>query len=92
MIINEINNLIEEIKKSESLQPNMIRKNIYPGLKVQIVLKQHQRTNILTEGIVEKILTSKPTHTRGIKVRLETGHVGRVQCIFGKQKCKKINN
>ncbi|MDP2933037.1 MAG: YwbE family protein [bacterium] len=57
------------------------RENIRPGLRVTIVQKQDQRTGKLTEGVVADILTSSPTHPRGIKVRLETGEVGRVQII-----------
>jgi uncharacterized repeat protein (TIGR03833 family) len=57
------------------------RENIYPGLHVAIVQKQDQRTGKLTEGIVKDILTSSPTHPHGIKVRLETSEVGRVQII-----------
>lgn len=57
------------------------RKNISPGLKVRIVQKQHQKTGQLTEGIVKDILTSSPVHHRGIKVRLESGLIGRVQEI-----------
>lgn len=57
------------------------RENIYPGLHVAIVQKQDQRTGKLTEGIVKDILTNSPTHPHGIKVRLETGEVGRVQVI-----------
>lgn len=59
------------------------RKNIVVGLEVSIVLKKDQRTGKLTEGIVEKILTSAPKHTHGIKVRLTTGEVGRVKEILG---------
>ncbi|MFA6588244.1 MAG: YwbE family protein [Patescibacteria group bacterium] len=57
------------------------RNNIYPGLHVAIVQKQDQPTGRLTEGIVKDILTNSPTHPHGIKVRLETGEVGRVQEI-----------
>lgn len=57
------------------------RENIYPGLHVAIVQKQDQRSGNLTEGIVKDILTNSPTHPHGIKVRLETGEVGRVQII-----------
>ncbi|MDD5342372.1 MAG: YwbE family protein [Patescibacteria group bacterium] len=60
---------------------NQIRDNIYPGLRVEIVQKQDQRTGRLTEGVVKDILTSSPNHPHGIKVRLETGEVGRVQVI-----------
>ncbi|MEZ8094520.1 YwbE family protein [Photobacterium swingsii] len=58
------------------------RSNIRPGLKVDIVLKQDQRSGNLTRGVVEKILTNSPTHPHGIKVRLESGDVGRVKVIL----------
>lgn len=57
------------------------RKNIYPGLLVDIVLKADQPTGKLTRGTVQQLLTSSPVHPRGIKVRLTTGQVGRVQHI-----------
>jgi len=59
------------------------RAQIKPGLKVRIVLKQDQSTGKLTEGIVKDILTSSSTHPHGIKVRLISGAVGRVQEIVG---------
>ncbi|MFP4350283.1 MAG: YwbE family protein [Thermodesulfobacteriota bacterium] len=59
-----------------------IRKNIRPGMKVAIVLKKDQRTGKLTEGAVKDLLTKSPTHPHGIKVRLETGEVGRVKEIL----------
>jgi len=58
------------------------RSSIKPGLKVAIVLKQDQRTGTRTEGIVKNILTKSATHPHGIKVRLESGAVGRVQEIL----------
>jgi uncharacterized repeat protein (TIGR03833 family) len=58
-----------------------LRKDIHPGLEVEIVQKADQRTGKLTRGIVRDILTSSPQHTRGIKVRLQTGEVGRVREI-----------
>jgi uncharacterized repeat protein (TIGR03833 family) len=58
------------------------RADIYPGLEVRIVLKKDQRTGKLTEGIVKDILTKSPTHPHGIKVRLESGDVGRVKEIL----------
>ena len=57
------------------------RKDIKIGQKVQIVLKEDQRSGSLTEGIVSKILTNSPTHPHGIKVKLEDGSVGRVKKI-----------
>ncbi len=61
--------------------PVPTRAQIKPGLRVRIVLKQDQPTGRLTEGIVRDILTSSPTHPHGIKVRLVSGAVGRVQEI-----------
>lgn len=58
------------------------RSNIRPGIRVAIVQKQDQRTGKRTVGIVKDILTSSATHTRGIKVRLVGGQVGRVQEIL----------
>ncbi|MFZ5427518.1 MAG: YwbE family protein [Thermodesulfobacteriota bacterium] len=57
------------------------RKNIRPGLRVLVVLKKDQRTGRTTEGVVKDILTKAPVHTRGIKVRLASGEVGRVREI-----------
>lgn len=57
------------------------RADIYPGQAVAITLKKDQGTNILTQGFVQDILTNAPHHPRGIKVRLTTGEVGRVQII-----------
>lgn len=58
------------------------RSNIKPGMLVNIVLKEDQRSGEFTEGVVKSILTNSPTHPHGIKVRLETGEVGRVQEIL----------
>jgi uncharacterized repeat protein (TIGR03833 family) len=58
------------------------RSDIRPGLHVSIVLKKDQRTGKLTEGIVKDILTNSPSHPHGIKVRLESGDVGRVTKIL----------
>jgi uncharacterized repeat protein (TIGR03833 family) len=57
------------------------RKDIRPGLQVEIVTKQDQRNGRRTRGIVKDILTNSSHHPHGIKVRLETGEVGRVQAI-----------
>ncbi len=58
------------------------RENIKPGLTVDIVQKQHQQNGELTRGIVADILTNSQNHPHGIKVRLITGEVGRVQRII----------
>ena len=57
------------------------RADIHPGLDVGIVLKADQPTGRITYGTVQKILTNSPTHPHGIKVRLESGEVGRVKEI-----------
>ena len=57
------------------------RANIKKGIAVSIVLKQHQRTGTLTDGVVKDILTNSPNHPHGIKVRLESGDVGRVKVV-----------
>jgi len=57
------------------------RASLKPGMTVLIVLKQDQATGKLTKGIVKDILTKSPTHPHGIKVRLESGAVGRVKEI-----------
>jgi len=54
------------------------RKDIYPGLEVGIILKKDQRNGNVTYGVVEKLLTSSAFHSRGIKVRLDDGQIGRV--------------
>lgn len=54
------------------------RKDIYPGLMVDIILKKDQRNGKRTRGIVKNLLTSAAFHSRGIKVRLEDGQIGRV--------------
>lgn len=58
------------------------RADIAPGTRVAVVLKQDQRTGRLTEGVVRDILTNSPSHPHGIKVRLESGLVGRVKKIL----------
>jgi len=57
------------------------RNKIRPGLEVDVVQKQDQHSGVLTRGVVRDILTKSPTHPHGIKVRLETGEVGRVKQI-----------
>ena len=59
-----------------------VRAAIKPGIKVSVVMKKDQRTDALTEGTVKDILTNSPKHPHGIKVRLESGNVGRVKHIL----------
>ncbi len=58
-----------------------LRSNIKIGQEVRIVEKHNQRSGELTDGFVKAILTKSPKHPHGIKVRLETGEVGRVKEI-----------
>ena len=58
------------------------RDNIQPGIRVNVVQKQDQGSGKLTEGIVKDILTNSLNHPRGIKVRLESGIIGRVKEVL----------
>jgi uncharacterized repeat protein (TIGR03833 family) len=60
------------------------RKDVRPGLTVDIVLKQDQRTGRLTRGVVKDVLTKSSFHPHGVKVRLESGEVGRVKEVVDK--------
>ena len=72
--------ILEEIKNNK----HHYRMNMKIGSEVLIVQKHHQRTGELTKGIIMKFLTNKSRHSRGIKVMLETGEIGRVQKILKK--------
>jgi len=53
-------------------------------MQVLIVMKKDQRTGKTTKGAVKDIMTimtKSQTHPHGIKVRLESGEVGRVKEI-----------
>ena len=58
------------------------RSEINAGIEVDIVLKADQRNGKLTRGIVRDILTKSSSHPHGIKVRLESGEIGRVKNII----------
>ncbi|MEW5734250.1 MAG: YwbE family protein [Thermodesulfobacteriota bacterium] len=57
------------------------RRDLSPGMTVEVVQKADQRTGRLTRGIVKDILTRSAVHPHGIKVRLADGTVGRVKRI-----------
>jgi uncharacterized repeat protein (TIGR03833 family) len=57
------------------------RSEIHPGMVVKVIEKNNQRSGLLTEGVVWRILTSSPSHPHGIKVMLEDGRIGRVQAV-----------
>lgn len=61
-----------------------LRAHLCRGMRVAIVQKADQETGALSEGVVRDILTSSPVHPRGIKVRLESGEVGRVRRVLSR--------
>jgi len=74
---------LARIEMSETTKKSgQVRRNIRLGDTVDVVQKQDQRTGKLTRGVVKDILTNSPSHPHGIKVRLQTGQVGRVQVII----------
>ena len=58
------------------------REDIKPGIAVMVELTEHKRTGRLTGGKVKEILTTAPIHPHGIKVKLDTGQIGRVKEII----------
>lgn len=63
-------------------QDGRYRKNIHSGSRVELVQKQDQRSGRLTSGVVQRILTNSAQHPHGIKVRLQSGEVGRVKTVL----------
>ena len=57
------------------------RAGIRPGSRVRVVQKRDQQSGRLTEGAVQEVLTNSAFHPHGIKVRLQSGLVGRVREI-----------
>jgi uncharacterized repeat protein (TIGR03833 family) len=62
------------------------RSDIQPGMRVEVVLKKDQRTGMRTTGVVKDLLTSSAFHSRGIKVRLDDGRIGRVQAVLSDER------
>jgi len=58
------------------------RSEIKIGQRVWAIEKKNYGTEDLTEGVVQRILTSAPVHPRGIKVMFEDGTVARVQRLI----------
>ena len=77
--------IMSKILVGEMYMDGTIRANINSGLHVAIVLKKDQKTGKLTTGVVQRILTNSRTHPHGIKVRLESGEIGRVKDILDKE-------
>jgi len=70
------------MNQNNTLKDGKKRAHIKYGIDVGVVLKEDQGTDYITYGKVQKILTNSPTHPHGIKVRLNTGEVGRVKEIL----------
>ena len=51
------------------------------GDLVQIIIKPYHQ-NIRVMGKIKRILTRKYNHSRGRKVELENGQIGRVVAVF----------
>lgn len=84
--------MIKGVKKIPVIKPKMTyevgSRYPKPGDKVKVVCKKDYDSGNLTEGVVKEVLTSKQFHSRGHKVRLTDGIVGRVQ-EFADQENKK---
>ncbi|MCD6435117.1 MAG: YwbE family protein [Clostridiales bacterium] len=63
----------------------MFQSNLAAGHHVAIVKKKDQKSGVLTKGHIKDILTKKKYHSRGLKVRLSDGTIGRVQKIIKKK-------
>ena len=66
------------------------RKSVSAGIEVDVILKKDQASGKLTRGVVKEILTNSSFHPHGIKVRLVSGEVGRVQEVFDTNQMKVI--
>lgn len=84
-----INRLLEQLEEEHSAksdtppsQDAQRRSAIRSGLKVAIIQKAHQRSGRLSEGVVREILTGSAFHPHGIKVRFDSGEVGRVHHLI----------
>jgi uncharacterized repeat protein (TIGR03833 family) len=58
------------------------REDIKPGITVMVELTEDKRTGRLTGGTVKEVITTAPVHPHGIKVKLDSGQVGRVKEII----------
>ncbi|MEO5348912.1 MAG: YwbE family protein [Magnetococcus sp. YQC-3] len=88
-ILSNILLLINEVKESTA---HWYRNNINIGDKVCGVQKQNQRNNILNCGIVTRLLTSKPTHNRGIKVKIIDDITKKEMVVRTREIYKPANN
>ena len=63
-------------------QDGRMRNNVKIGDEVEVVQKRDQRSGVLTRGVVQRVLPKSASHPHGIKVRLESGEVGRVKNVL----------
>jgi uncharacterized repeat protein (TIGR03833 family) len=68
----------EEFKCDYEVGKSAVRK----GDKVCIAIKRMGVYNVKVEGIIQDVLTSKKYHSKGKKVRLTNGEIGRVVCVY----------
>ena len=81
-ILRSDKRLIVKEQMENEKQDGRKRNNVQIGKDVEVVQKRDQRTGVLTRGVVQTILTNSATHPHGIKVRLESGEVGRVKNVL----------
>jgi uncharacterized repeat protein (TIGR03833 family) len=55
------------------------RSEIKPGDFVWVIEKKNYGTKNYTQGFIKEVLSPGASHSRGIKVRLKNGIIGRVQ-------------
>jgi len=76
---NQIKSILSNKKNTIPITEQVTKRNkVKINQKVKIQEKKDQRTNNYTIGKVKRILTNTPNHRQGIKVKLESGEVGRV--------------
>ena len=73
--------MVKERMENEK-QDGRMRNNVQIGNEVEVVQKRDQRSGVLTRGVVQRVLTKSASHPHGIKVRLESGEVGRVKNVL----------
>jgi len=81
IVIGSTKEILDDAVKGVSFMDGRNRSDVALGADVSVVLKEDQRTGKQTRGIVQDLLTKSSFHSRGIKVRLQGGKVGRVHVI-----------
>lgn len=74
---------------SASVSDNKVPEIPKVGNKVKIIIKPYVDRKYII-GIVQRVLTKKKMHSRGHKVKLQNGVVGRVIFIFKKNNVSRI--